>query len=48
LKRDHLLWWGQERQINPMSQTPANWPSSQTGAGVAFGLIRQHRLTGDQ
>jgi hypothetical protein len=41
LKRDHLLWWGQERLVNPMGQAPANWPASQVGSGVAFDLIRR-------
>jgi hypothetical protein len=41
LKRDHLLWWGQERPINPMRQPPANWPAQQVGAGIAFDRIRR-------
>jgi hypothetical protein len=39
--RDHLLWWGQIRSSNPMSQPPANWPKSELGAGDAFDLIRR-------
>ena len=42
LKRDHLLWWGQERTPNPMQQKAANWPESQIGAGKAHLDIR-HR-----
>ena len=41
LKRDHLLWWGQERTPNPMHQAAANWPESQIGAGVALEWIRR-------
>jgi hypothetical protein len=41
LTRDHLLWWGEVRSSNPMSQSPANWPASEIGAGDAFDLIRR-------
>jgi hypothetical protein len=41
LKRDHLLWWGQEREPNPAKQPAANWPANQAGNGIAFDLIRR-------
>jgi hypothetical protein len=41
LQREHLLWWGQERLTNPMDLPPANWPSAQVGAGIAFDRIRR-------
>lgn len=40
LQRDHLLWWGREWKDNPMRLSPANWPNSQIGAGIAFDRIR--------
>ena len=40
LHRDHLLWWGREWPESPVRQSPANWPQSQIGSGVAFDMIR--------
>jgi hypothetical protein len=38
-KRDHLLWWGETRPEHPMQAAAAEWPVSQSGAGVAFDVI---------
>lgn len=47
LTREHLLWWGIERE-NPMKQRPSffpnsmdDWPDCQVGAGDALGIIRR-------
>jgi hypothetical protein len=33
LSRRHLLWYGIERERNPMRQEPATWPRGYTGRG---------------
>jgi hypothetical protein len=32
--RRHLLWFGQERERNPLEQPPADWPRDQVGRGT--------------
>lgn len=32
--REHLLWFGQEREHHPLRQPPARWPRRQIGVGV--------------
>lgn len=32
--REHLLWFGQERERHPMRQPPAHWPERQVGRGL--------------
>ena len=32
--REHLLWFGQERERHPLRQPPARWPRRQVGRGV--------------
>jgi len=32
--REHLLWFGQERDHHPFRQPPARWPRRQVGRGV--------------
>lgn len=32
--REHLLWFGQERERHPMRQPPARWPKRQVGRGL--------------
>jgi SnoaL-like domain len=32
--REHLLWFGQERERHPLRQPPARWPRRQIGLGV--------------
>jgi SnoaL-like domain len=32
--REHLLWFGQERERHPFRQPPARWPRRQVGRGV--------------
>lgn len=32
--REHLLWFGQERDRHPLRQPPARWPRRQIGLGV--------------
>ncbi len=43
--RDHRLWWGIQRQENPMKQSPANWPDSPIGSGDAFEFIRRRGVS---
>ncbi len=38
--REHLLWFGQERERHPFHQPPARWPRRQVGRGV----LLDHRL----
>lgn len=33
--RKHLLVYGQEQDLRPLSQAPANWPEHEVGAGTA-------------
>ncbi|MET0379152.1 MAG: nuclear transport factor 2 family protein [Spongiibacteraceae bacterium] len=33
--RKHLLVYGQNQDLRPLAQPPANWPESQVGAGTA-------------
>ncbi|MET0378288.1 MAG: nuclear transport factor 2 family protein [Spongiibacteraceae bacterium] len=33
--RKHLLVYGQDQDLRPLSQAPANWPEHQVGAGTA-------------
>ena len=32
--REHLLWFGQEREHHPLRQPPADWPYRQVGRGL--------------
>ena len=34
--RRHLLWFGQERERDPLAQPEARWPRSQVGRGVLY------------
>ena len=33
VRREHLLWYGAELDVNPLAQPPANWPEHHTGKG---------------
>ena len=33
--RKHLLVYGQEQDLRPLAQSPANWPEHEVGAGTA-------------
>ena len=55
LDRRHLLWYGAERERNPMLQDPAGWPQGYTGRGPLPDELpsyrawreRERRLAGD-
>ena len=34
VRRQHLLWYGQESSASPLSLPPANWPENHTGLGT--------------
>jgi ketosteroid isomerase-like protein len=34
VRREHLLFYGEQAATNPLAQSPANWPKSHTGKGT--------------
>lgn len=47
-ERDHQLWYGAPRGVDPLSLQPANWPASQLGVGtIPFVLESWQNFWGD-
>ncbi len=45
VRRDHQLWFGEERESNPFEQEPANWPERTIGRGtLPFSLETYQRF----
>lgn len=41
--RRHLMWFGQERDVHPLHQPPANWPEAYSGRGTLPEEVESYR-----